>query len=281
MDLSLRPVDLDDTGLARLAEFLTGVFDRPELFTPDYLRWMYRENPAGPVIGTNAWDRDALAGHYAIIPIRSETAAGVHRSALSLNTAVGAPYRLQKLFQRLGEATYASAREQGIVEVIGVANARSTTGMVRLGFRDCGPLEARISFRPPRLASPAPPSWRRAWDEESIRWRSRNPQVRYSAHEHVGTRMLTSPTAWPGIRVVLRMEAAAEAVALPAVRRSVRPPLYLWLGRRGDVVLPAGLPIPIRLRPSPLNLVYRTLDAQHAEPDPERIQLEAFDFDAY
>jgi hypothetical protein len=81
--------------------------------------------------------------------------------------------------------------------------------------------------------------------------------------------------------VVLRMEIASGAVDLPDLPRADRAPLRLWLGRRADAAAVGGVSIPMRLRPSPLELIHRSLDERTPTPDPDRIHFEALDFDAY
>jgi len=43
----------------------------------------------------------------------------------------------------------------------------------------------------------------------------------------------------------------------------------------------AFLPIPMRLRPSPLNLVYKDLTGGSFVPDADRIVFRSLDFDAF
>jgi GNAT superfamily N-acetyltransferase len=285
MSYALRPVATGDDDLAMLARFLARVFDRPELYVPDYLRWLYRDNPAGEVIGVNAWEGERLAAHYAVVPFEAASGSGRGRAALSLNTATDPADQGRGLFVRLAEETYRRAAESGVREILGVANANSTPGFVRrLGFRDCGRLDARILWRPPGLrADAAEPGWSRIWSPESLRWRASNPRARYALQLRRGLRAWLAPTGWPGIRAVLRLEPLAGATELPGLPRAGRPPLWLWIGRSARVSLPrAGhAAIPLRLRPSPLTLIHRALGAGGTAPEPEAMQLEVCDFDAY
>lgn len=285
MPYAFRPVGISDPDLHRLADFLAGVFDRKDLYVPRYLRWLYRENPAGPVIGVNAWDGEELAGHYAVIPICAESGEGRYRAALSLNTATHPAHQGRGLFTRLAEETYALASDAGVREIVGIANANSAPGFVRrLGFQDCGPLEARLLWRPPQLADgERAVSWRRVWDAESLRWRARNPQARYALEARGGIRAILGSTGWPGIHAVLRMEPTAGAVELPDLELAQRAPLRLWLGRSARVTQPwaGGVSIPMRMRPSPLQVIHRSLIGRGPIREPERMHVEAFDFDAY
>jgi GNAT superfamily N-acetyltransferase len=285
MSYEVRRVDTGNGDLRILSGFLAAVFGRKDLYVPEYLRWLYVENPAGDVVGMNAWQGDALVGHYAVIPIAAASEAGVHRAALSLNTATHPGHQGRGLFTRLAEETYALARDDGVEEVIGVANGRSAPGFVhRLGFTACGPLEARLLWRSPRkVAVEARPSWRRVWDPDSLRWRVRNPRSEYRVETRSGVRSILAPTGWPAVRAVLRVEPAEGAVELPDLSPADPAPLRLWLGRRADVSAPTagGVSIPMRLRPSPLEVIHLSLAERAPSPDPARIHFDAFDFDAY
>lgn len=285
MSLALLRVGTDEPDLRRLAHFLARVFRRPELYAPAYLRWLYRDNPAGRVIGMNAWHQGALVGHYALVPFESEGDSGRRRAALAVNVAVDPGHQGRGLFTRLARETSALASDGGVGEILVVANANSTPGFVRrLGFRVCGPLEARLLWRRPGWRDPEPTaSWRRVWSAEALRWRGANPQSRYTREEHGELRALLAPTGWRGIRALLRLEPRAAAAALPDLPTSARPPLWLWLGRGGGLRLRAAgqLPVPLRLRPSPLNLLHCSLSASLPTPDPVRMRFEACDFDAY
>jgi len=285
MSDELRRAGTDDEELRILARFLASVFHRSDLYVPAYLRWLYAENPAGAVFGVNAWQAGAIVGHYAVVPIEAESEGVARRAALSLNTAIHPAHQGRGLFTRLAEETYALAREGGVEEVLGVANASSAPGFLgRLGFNACGPLEARLLRRAPRPWVRAdPPSWRRVWNPESLGWRVRNPRARYRVETREGFRSILAPTGWPGVRAVLRTEPAAGAVDLPELAPADRAPLRLWLGRRPDAAGPApgGIAIPMRLRPSPLEVIHRALVAGARAPDPGRMHFEAIDFDAY
>jgi GNAT superfamily N-acetyltransferase len=283
MSYEIRRAGTGDEDLHTLAGFLATVFGRQDLYVPEYLRWLYVENPAGVVLGMNAWQGDALAGHYAVVPIKASSDSGIHRAALSLNTATHPDHKGRGLFTRLAERTFALAKDDGVSEIIGIANSSSMPGFVsRLGFTACGPLEARLVWGVPRHApDPARPSWQREWEPESLRWRVRNPRSRYRVETRSGWRSILAATGWPGIQALLRVEIASGAVDLPDLPRAARAPIRLWLGRRADAAAVGGVSIPKRLRPSPLEVIHRSLDERMSPPDPDRLHFEALDFDAY
>jgi GNAT superfamily N-acetyltransferase len=287
MSYALKTVDTTRHELELLSTLLKQVF-QDDKFSVAYLNWLYAENPAGPVIGVNAWSGESLAGHYAVIPIWARRPdREVYRAALSLNTAVHGDHQRRGLFTQLAEETYRLARRAGVSEVVGVANASSTPGFVgQLGFRNLGPLEASILWRRPRFSSrpSSGSSWVRVWDRDSLAWRLRNPAGRYSVEMGDGRGAILAHTGYPGIRAVLRLQDAEEWSDLDASVDRVRyRGIRLWMGRSPDIERPAlgGFSLPLRLRPSPLNLIFRPLEDDPEEPPRDRFHFEAIDFDAY
>ena len=87
-------------------------------------------NPAGTVVGFDAWDDVTLAAHYVCVPARVlRWGDAFGRALLSLNTATRPAYQGKGLFTKLAAATYEGAeRPKGFECVYGVANANSTPG---------------------------------------------------------------------------------------------------------------------------------------------------------
>ncbi len=289
MGYALEALENSEGELREVAELLRVVFPRsPQLHQVAYLRWLYVENPRGPAIGTNARQGGTLAAHYAVVPIEVRLDGRRSPAVLSLNTAVHPAHRGSGLFGSIGDETYESCRRSGYHHVIGVTNFVSTPRFeARHRFQVLGPLDAWILWRPLRLV-PAPsaaPSWERVWTEQELRWRVRNPVVAYRLERRRGQRAILAPTAVPGIRAVLLAEPEAAEVDLAdsAPPRTRAPGLRLWLGRSPRVQRRrcGGRSIPVRLRPSPLNLVFRPLQDPADRLDGARVDFSAIDFDAY
>ena len=69
-DYSVKAIDLSPEGLKSLSELLIKAFAEPKL-TKEYLYWLYKLNPAGEVIGYNAFFKNRLVSHYALIPVNA------------------------------------------------------------------------------------------------------------------------------------------------------------------------------------------------------------------
>ncbi len=282
-----RPVDVTASELAAVVGLFAAVWPDARHLTVDYVRWLYAENPNGPVIGYNAWRGTALAGHYVVIPIRARLHGQVVPAALSLNTAVHPAHQGKGLFTELARRTYDEARTRGAHHVIGVANANSTPGFLRkLEFHDLGPLDARILWSAPTLGPrAAPPAWERVWEPHDLAWRIRNPSRPYTLVARHGCRQILAPTGRYGLLALLKLDSPSEAAPLPgrAVHRPLLPRPMLWIGRSARVRFRAlgGVRLPNRFRASPLNLIIRYLVPGTPPVAPEAVEFAAIDFDAY
>jgi GNAT superfamily N-acetyltransferase len=266
-------VAVDDVSLERCASLLRAVFPSAD-YSAELLRWQYRDNPCGAIVGWNAVAPDgSLAAHYVVQPIESRLGGVVERGALSFNTATHPAHQGKGLFTQLGQRTYASAAEEGCGHVVGVANANSTPGFTRkLGFALVRPLEARIGIAL-RAREERAASYERAWDAAGARWRALRPGARYRS---IGD-TLYACASQPLVRAVL---ASGPAFAAVADSRLGFRPIDLWIGLEPSGA-PPGFEIPMRFRPSPLNLIFLDLTQKGRALDPSTVRFRAVDFDAY
>jgi len=261
--------------IARYAALLTEVFPSASHFTEAYLRWQYVDNPDGKVIGFDALAGAQLAAHYVTIPMVARMSGRDVRGVLSLNTATHPAHQGKGLFTRLAAATYDAARQEGCEFVVGVANQNSTPGFLRkLGFSLVSPLDVRVGLGGPARSSISP-GFERAWSADAMLWRLSNPSATYRcAGGRVfadagmpGIRMITSTRAFPG-----RKAGAGFLVAHPISAWIGLAPRLHWNG--------IALTVPSKLRPSPLNFIFKSLGDLSA-PSGDDTLFEALDFDAY
>jgi len=295
------------------AALLAEVFPGSDISQPEYLRWLYEKSPFGPVIETNLDDERGRAAHYALVPIALSRDRAEHRAALSLNTAVHERARGGGVFVRLGSQTIAEAARRGVEAVVGVANANSTPGFVRrLGFELLTPLPASVMLPSPGprdairsapadvgtlersgmlagigplLAAPERGE-ARLWSAQTLRWRLARPGARYALHRS-GDLLAVScqdrRAAIP-VAVLLKVFAATQlsdrtcSALVRAACRFHRAPLALHVGLN-DLAGFRGIALPERLRPSPLNLIHRSLETPARRASIVRFEL--LDFDAY
>jgi len=281
--IEIREVDCSATGLARAADLLRTVFPAAKHVTQTYLEWQYLQNPDGRALGHEAHEDGRLVSHAVVLPLRARLFGDCVRGVLSLNAATHPNVQRSGVYFELARRTYELAREQGCSFGIAVTNDRSTPGFVKqVGFERLRSLEARLGLASPRGVPGAPEAEvERIWDQRSAAWRLACPTRRYALRSRGDELQVEGETGVPGIRVVLGTlprdlcKEARSRVGLGAR------PLRLWIGCDPALRVPASLPIPMRLRASPLHLIFKDLTGQDRQPDPGRVRWHALDFDDF
>ncbi len=111
--------------LGAYQQILQRVFGAHAKHSAEAIAWRYRDNPAGEVVGHDAFENDALVVHYITVPLNASIDGRSVRGLLSMNTATAPEAQRKGLFTRLARLTYERANELGFAFVIGVANANS------------------------------------------------------------------------------------------------------------------------------------------------------------
>lgn len=270
----------DSRGYERVSKLMREVFPKARHLTPRYFDWHYGRNPDGKAIGCNAFLGDELVGHMAahVFPCRLE--GEERRGMYTVNGSVHPLHRGRRLQSRISSAMFEEAARLGYAFCLATGNKWST-GPLLTRFKMLRPLEARVGFDLPSRLEPAPaPSFERIWSDEAVSWRLANPEGRYSAVRSGGEAAILAETGVPGLGAILHQRRGRDRPSGPGPAPG---PMRLWLGLDPglDWKGSAFLPIPMRLRPSPLNLVYKDLTGGGFLPDPDRIVFRGLDFDAY
>lgn len=272
---TLTPTQATGDRLAAYSRLLSDVFPTSRRYTLQYMRWQYAENPDGEVVGFDAYSGDELAAHYVTIPIRARIAGESVAGVLSLNTATHAKHQGKGLFTRLAQATYVAAAENGYRFVIGVANANSTPGFLRkLGFTLVGQLDVRIGLGRPAALSIA--AFEREWSASAAAWRVADPSADY---RRAGAGLYADPLI-PLCRMLVTSKLSVGGQNDPLF--FARHPLTGWIGLMPDLRWKGiAFPVPSKMRPSPLNLIFKSLSPEFTAPNAKDVHFEALDFDAY
>ncbi|MFC5461347.1 GNAT family N-acetyltransferase [Massilia niabensis] len=279
------PIAFDDTALGGYSALFAACFPDSGKFTRDYLAWLYVRNPDGRAFGFDAWEGDVLAAHYVCIPAQASIGGQVVRVLLSLNTATHPRFQGQGLFTKLAAMTYDAAAAAGYAGVYGVANANSTPGFVRkLGFQLVRPLEALVgvggmgaSARAAGLA----PAFERVWSQAALEWRCASPSNAVLRRRQGAAWQFHAPAFGRLIHAYAELSLPPTVELAPTGAPAT--PLRLYLGLMPDAErrVRSYVDIPKRLRPSPLNLIYRSLSVPGVQLDPAHIRFSFLDFDAY
>ena len=279
--------------------------------TERFLTWQYEGSPSGVVIEQNVDDEVGRLGHYAVLPQRWGREGRVEKWALSLNTAVSERARGRGLFSQLASQTYDTAAQLGVTAIVGVANANSTPGFTgRLGFDLVGPLNAAIvPWKPSRgsrsvewiplealtsdpialtAALPAAGMGQRLWDTAELTWRLSCPTMAFTTFRSASALVVTCASKFRGVPVAIIVKVVvaddADMVELgpiaAAACRFHRAPAAVYAGFNPRVIT-RGLELPQRFRPSPLNLIVKSLVADEPSSRFVPVCFEFLDFDAY
>lgn len=279
--LEIKPSGTTPEQLAAYSTLLGRVFGPLPKFTPKALEWLYRDNPEGAVVGADAWAGGTLAAHYVTVPTKAVVQGRPVRGLLSLNTATAPEFQGKGLFTTLAQATYAAAREQGFQFVVGFANANSTPGFLRkLAFQKVRGLEAGLMLLPPRRLAPTPVDFQIDWTPANLAWRLANPTARYRVARQGDLLGVWADTTAPMLRCAAFLPGRQDTPTTGGAPWI--PPLFIGLEPRLSLAAHGFAPIPTRLRPSPLNMIWRRLDDSLPEAlDPETVAVSFLDFDPY
>lgn len=281
------PAAVDDAGIQQTLGLMRASFPKAGIYSPAYLAWLYRENPAGEAVGVNAFDRGKMVGHLIGIPERVRLYGKGSTVLLLLNVATHPDHRGKGLFLDLARKTAERAKELGHSAIIGVANQNTIRGYeTKLGWQNVAGLEARVSLTPERLDT----MWAleraqlfRDWDQEALAWRMRNPanplRMIAATSDQI---VIEGGTPYPGMKArgtIPRREIQTDE-SLPSFARPA-PAVSLGLWPRGTARHGLAIPIPERAKPSPLRLIYTNLKNAEDRLDPNEVLFSFLDFDAF
>lgn len=285
--MELRPTETSPIMLAKYEALFTECFPGASHLNTDYLTWLYRDNPAGTVVGFDAWEGDALAAHYVCVPVDAVLNGNPARLLLSLNTATAPAFQGKGLFTRLADATYQHAASHGFDAIYGVANANSTPGFIRkLGFDLLTPLDAKVGIGPLPMVDDTgslrqQALFHRLWRRDALSWRLGSPARPYQLVRSGQRIAACTATGRAGIA------AWAEPMLETPLSESLPSPptrIHLQLGLIPETMKVKGLrwfDIPDRFRASPLNLIFKPLQSGVSAPPRDAILFGQLDFDAF
>jgi GNAT superfamily N-acetyltransferase len=279
------PIEFDQKALTEYSALFAECFPGGSArFTREYLEWLYVANPDGRAVGFDAREGDVLAAHYVCVPARARIDGEIVPVLLSLNTATRPQFQGKGLFTKLAAMTYEAGAAGGYDGVYGVANANSTPGFIRkLGFQLVRPLEAMVGvggLGTMQHTRDQSLSFERIWQADSLRWRCANPNAPVRCRINGNFAQFYAPAlplvpAYAELTLVPGAGSPGAAAPLSPLR------LYLGLVPDAQRGLKSYAAIPARLRPSPLNLIYRSFTPRVTQLDPSAVNFTFLDFDAY
>ena len=277
-------VKTDDESNALNAALLAETFQKPQLFTPEYIAWQYRDNPAGEIVGFNAVSGEEIAAHYVTQPVIAHIMGNRQKGLLSLNTATHFRHRGKGLFTKLAEATYQEAANLGYGFVVGVANQNSIHGFVKhLGFQLLGQLDSKIGWGSvEEMPLDSSCTFDRIWDEKGLSWRLSNPNAQYYSRTYQGKVSFFTKTHIPFIKGLL-YSGVLQQQSFGLKKPNIAQQLTLYIGKDPMIRFTRKnfIDIPQRFKPAPLYLIFKSLTHQNLHLEIADIRFRLIDFDAY
>ena len=281
----IKPVSTSSETLILYEKLLSTVFPKSAAISKDYLEWLYLKNPNGVVLGYDAWFGKELVAHYVCIPRKAFWAGKTHKILLSLNTATHTAHRNKGLFTMLAEKTYEKAKAQGFEAVIGVANANSTHGFLnKLEFKLITPLTIQFGFGDLNIKSTdilKTDCFRLIWTDKDLFWRLKCPRQKVFVKSREKT--LSFFTLKYGRFFVPYSENPfidmSEKIILE--KNTGINFLHIFVGLIPKSAQKKNLFIKLidRLKPAPLNFIFKNLTNLENLPSKENIFFTFLDFD--
>lgn len=273
------PADLD-----RTVELMGLGFPAAHKFSRGFLQWQYYDNPAGPPLGCNIDDGARLVGHLMGIPLNVRLRGQPATVTLIMNVATHPDLRGRGLFLELVRRVAEMSAARGHAGVVGVANAQTIRAYeTKLGFQNVAGLEAHVELLPQRtdmVRALATADFAHRWTDATLGWRLRNPaNPLMIVAETADSLIVEGASSLPFVRA--RGAIPRQGLTARGYGLAVGPGVVLGLTPAGTTRRRLALPIPKRLRPSPLRMIW----LNHATPgdqlDPARILFSFLDFDAF
>lgn len=271
MDYIFKPTSTNEDSLKAILDLLILVYHKADKFTYDFIKWQYKDNPNGEVVGYDAYAKDVLAAHYATIPIVMNLFGQERKGLLSINTATHPDHRGKRLFSILAEKTIELAKELGYDFIIGAANANSTHGFLKyLGFYLISPLDVKVGVGNYKMRSEL--KCKAIWSTDAYKWRSSNPAYSYYTN---GTLLFANKSV--GVKAAIKRLSKVEVENTTRKCIDISHPvnLYVGLGRVGGLYVN----VPKFIERSPFNLIFRDLSGDIPTIKKENIAFELFDYD--
>ena len=246
--------------------------------TPQYIKWQYVDNPIGQVVGSDAYFEGELVAHYATLPVLYNINGKKVKGLLALNLVVHPEHRMKGLFLKIANNTFEEAIKLGYNFVVGVANQNATHGQVnRLGFNLIAPLDVKIGIGTIEPNSRENYLMHSVWNEETLLWRLANPSALYFKNNN---KTIVTPTGKHNIYAQLHYQGKPYSSLLK--HRNKKTLFKLWIGI-SQIEKQKGcfFNLPKKLKPVPLNLIFKDLTGNNIKFKKEEVFFELIDFDAY
>lgn len=302
----------------KINDLLFEVFENERFIKVDYLKWLYRSSPEGKEISSEHYEKGKIRGHFCTLPQDFNNNKSKKNLLFGhiLNIAVADDMRGKGIFITLARNCIKKNISKGTDALWGVANANTTHGYVAyLKFRlVCGlPVKMGIAIPFSKTSTyhinkkflrskfytsqinnftfcNSSPGFKRRWDGKLLNFRLRSPIGNYFFTINKGGILISTFDTVGSIKIMIILKIISKEKKMNSSYRNdlIRSAckkhstiFYLYTGFNKSVDI-LGIPLPRKILPSPLNLIYRPLS--RSSPTKNKIDfhsVEFLDFDAY
>jgi GNAT superfamily N-acetyltransferase len=270
------------SSLGKTAEMLNYVMNKKH-FSANYLKWEYFDNPVGKALTQNAYEDGKLIGHYGAQPIISKINGEIYRGLFILNAAVMPDFQGKGILRTLVENLHDFAGKNKFSFIIGVGNKNSAPIYTKkFGFRSLGATDVKIGFGLPRAGMKGEVFFERIWDEESLRWRLKNPNTKYSSSSKNNQTVLFTRN-YPGLSTIMGMF-REPGLDLDSLTNDKYPGINIFIGKDPAIDWKQNrsfITFPEALKPSPLVMIFKELNNNSFPFTSDEIKFRCIDFDAF
>jgi hypothetical protein len=283
-------IRLQESSMERIAQYInlySVCFPHAKHLNMEYLTWLYVDNPCGQAIGIDALSGERVVGHNILVPTQFILDGQVAKGLVSMNTVVHPDFQGRQLFKKLGLQMCDYAAGLGYSFIIGVANAASTPGFVKhMGFQLVSPLSTKIGIGSFGVVDyvkiQQSTQFKHLWNSDTLSWRARNPAN--LVYFDIKSQVLTAYTSagkfgFSGVAELFLDEDYVPELTVGKLR-ALMPRVFLGLIPDHKFGI-NYIDIPEKLKPSPLNFIFKSLINEEIKLDKERCSINFLDFDAF
>ena len=304
--------------IKKINDLLFEVFDNKRFIKIDYLKWLYRSSPEGKEISSEHIEKGRFRGHFCTLPQIFENDKNKKHLLFGhiLNIAVADDMRGRGIFITLAKKCIKENIRKGTDALWGVANANTTHGYVAyLKFKLICGLPVKIGLAMPISKTNtynidkkflkskfynnqidnftfynSSDGFKRKWDYKLLNFRLSSPIGNYFFTINQGGILISTFDEIGPMKIMIILKIFSKEKKMNSTYRNnlIRSAckkcstiFYLYTGFNKSVDI-LGVPLPRKILPSPLNLIYRPLSKSSPPKNKMNFHsIEFLDFDAY
>jgi hypothetical protein len=276
-----RKVTADRECIIQCSNFLRSVFTGSNNFTEEYLKWEYKDNPVGEVIGFNAFESNELVAHYAAQPVIANLFGKDRKGLLSINNATHPKHWGKKLFITLADMTHKYGVENGFDFVFGVSGEYSLHGFLyKLDFQYVAPLQVKLGIGELKKRKEEKSiCFERKWTNDLLKWRLNSTKCKYE----INGKYIYANAGKYGVKTILGNFDEILFNNISSSKIFSLNPVKLYIGLDPGINWNKSkyYEVPKKKRPSPLYLIFKDLTGNNLLLDQSSVKFQNIDFDAY